>query len=254
MHIQMDMTERDKKLLYRLGIIVIIAVFFLGALRPLYTLLKETEADIEVAEETKNLLDKKVQLLPGLVEADATLTAEVEELNKNFYEPMDGAQIDEFFTKYMLSKGLMAKDLVISMPKSTVVLDPYVNSEAGKIRAGMSSDVAQTQTPSDDPMAIAEETLSDGSSTVQDQVASDTTASGIYGVQVSMKVDGSDEKLTKMLDDIETLRPGLRVMSCSYSDIGVTSTINEDGELVLEESDMRQLVITVQLFMTGIVE
>ncbi|MCR5100940.1 MAG: hypothetical protein K6B41_06235 [Butyrivibrio sp.] len=265
MQIQMDMTERDKKLLYRLGIVVILAIFILLAIRPLYISMKEKDEDIAAAEETKQILDEKCAMLPGLQEIDANLQTEIQELQSDYYEPMYSAQIDELLTNYMLGKGLMAKDMVISMPTDTVVMEPYVNSEAGKKAAGIVTEEAETEQEteitteleSEETEETAETESSENSGTesiasITNTEVTDTTASGIYAVTVSMKVQGTDENITKMLDDIDGLRPSTRVVSCKWEAVGKEAVQNEDGEIELQESENQQLQLTLQLFMTGL--
>lgn len=263
MQIQMDMTERDKKLLYRLGIVVILAIFILLAIRPLYISMKEKDEDIAAAEETKQILDEKCAMLPGLQEIDANLQTEIQELQSDYYEPMYSAQIDELLTNYMLGKGLMAKDMVISMPTSTVAMEPYVNSEAGKKAAGIITEEAETEAEITTELESeeTEETTETESSvdsgtesiaSITNTEVTDTTASGIYAVTVSMKVQGTDENITKMLDDIDGLRPSTRVVSCKWEAVGKEAVQNEDGEIELQESENQQLQLTLQLFMTGL--
>ncbi|MCR4901360.1 MAG: type II secretion system protein M [Butyrivibrio sp.] len=230
MHIQMEMTDRDKKLLYRLGIVVVIAIFILGAIRPLYQSIEEKNEQIEAAEETKDVLDYKVAALPGMQQEDEKLQEEISVLNESYYEPMYSSEIDELLTNYMLGMGLMAKDLVITMPSSPVVLEPFIYSEEGKTSS------ASTDTSSEDSEVL------------------NTTYSQIYAVTVSMKVEGAEDSLTDMLDDVDDHKPSVRVVSCNWSDAGKTAVVNDDGEIELQESSNLQLQLTLQLFMTGLKE
>ncbi|MCR5272944.1 MAG: hypothetical protein K6E13_08175 [Lachnospiraceae bacterium] len=253
MQLQIDMTERDKKLLYRLGLIVIIAIFVLGAIRPLYLAIADKNLDIEDAEATKTVLDQKVALLPTLVEKNDALQEEVDELNANFYEPMYSAEIDEFFTEYMLKKGLMAKDLSITVPDDTVAFEPYVNSEL-YTKMEEYEETVEDETESSTEIDI----YSNGDLSVLDELTdvtvSDTKDSGIYAITVSMKVEGTDANITSMLDDIDAYSPKITVVSCKWSETGTTGTVNEDGELELEASGTKQLQLTLNMFMTGIKE
>ncbi len=238
MQLQMEMTERDKKLLYRLGLVVIGAVFVLGSFRPLYRALTEKNESIAAAEETKRVLDNKIVLLPGLEESHAQSQAAIDELMALYYEPMNSAQIDKMLTDYMLSKGLLIRDMNIQTSDSTVVFEPYVNSKAGKELSGASS--------------VSADQAASGSGESGSTQVSDTSASGIYAVNVSMKVTGSDASVTAMLDDFDSLRPKARLVSCRWSGSGSTGDINDEGILEFKESDEVQLEMSVQLFMTGL--
>ncbi|MCR5626874.1 MAG: hypothetical protein K6F99_06115 [Lachnospiraceae bacterium] len=254
MHLEMEMTERDKKLLYRLGIVVILAVFILGSIRPLITLISNKNEEIATAEERKQILDEKSAFLPQLKSRDEKLQSEIEELKGKYYEPMNSADIGDKLTGYMLGQSLMAKDLVIKMPEAPVNFEPYVNSEAGKAKA--EAEKSKENNEPKDAMDIAEEELpgGEGELKIADTDVTNTTEAGIYAADVSMKVEGTDENIKKMLDDIDTRLPMVRLVSCAWSDPGRDSYINDEGEMVLRDKDTKVLQLTLQFFMKDIKE
>ncbi|MCR4717931.1 MAG: type II secretion system protein M, partial [Lachnospiraceae bacterium] len=129
-----NITERDKKLLYGLGIIVIVALFFIIAIRPLSKSINAKQEKIEEEQITHDVMQTKIQYNSVVQAYVETMTKNVEEKSKRYYKVMDSSAVDRIFTNYALDHSLVVSNLSISMPEETVLFGPYPYSESYKLQ------------------------------------------------------------------------------------------------------------------------
>ena len=256
-----NITERDKKLLYGLGIIVIIALFYIGGIRPLHKAIANKESEIEEEQETHDIIQTKIMYT-------SVVNTYVEEANKNvdaksarYYKMMDASEVDRLFTKYALSNKLTIADLRITMPEAPALFIPYPYSLSQQMQNKRVEEAAAA--------AAAKEALEEESSKSKkksggektDAVeeskfdvdalngeATDTSGSGVYIVDVGLDVYGSEKGAIKLLDKLAA-NESIHINSYSWSD-DVNSIIgfNDDGSLYAKKGS-KALSISLSLMM-----
>ncbi len=246
-----EMTERDKKLLYMLGFIVIIFLFVIIADRPLFRKIRATNKEIETEQATHDTIEMKLARMSVVEGYRQQIGEKVDLYAKRYYPMMDSTQIDDLLTGRVLELGLKAVDLYIDMPKETVILLPYQYSEAWdglteeQIAAGGGAD------PDYEQVEQFTDTLQSGEAPdieeTSDQVY-DTSLSGVKAAQVSMKAFGNEASLKVLLDKL-IADQSLRVTGYTWEVIPGSGFSYVDGQIVeLSETD-KQLRIELQVLM-----
>ena len=269
------LTERDKKLLYMLVFIVIIFIFGWYIIRPLY---KKTVADQEAIILASSLQSSNEAKVIGLSSAQGLtdkFTKDLAESTSVYYEYMDSSEIDKLVTSYILKNGLRARDLTITMPDGYVTETPYIYSD---ITAYGESPYIETveETDEDTEKSTDKEEKIKSSSYYKDAVlgtitgyrpeeisivatpmesyasgeesAVTTDSSGILCVKLSIMVEGDPETEQKVIDDL-THNPSLRVTGFNWIQLDPVTYVLDDGSIVVVESELNQLQLSVNLYM-----
>ncbi|MCR5635426.1 MAG: hypothetical protein K6F90_08930 [Lachnospiraceae bacterium] len=250
------LTERDKKLLYILGFIIIAFVFGWVIITPMVKKINLKSDEIEVQQELRSQNEVKVMGVDSAESLIVRFESDLEGSLDTFYEPMDSSEIDKLFTTYILGFGLYAKDLSIQMPAGPVSETPYVNSDLGILFAA--AEAADTSDSFDDDSSDSE---ADDSETgfigdvsplelYQDSRNSvyDTTYAGVTCANVMLVMTGNPVKEQALLDDILT-NPSVRVTGFAWDDLNMIATTNEDGSVDIRENTDRQLTINLNVYM-----
>ncbi|MBR1470071.1 MAG: hypothetical protein IJ600_00350 [Lachnospiraceae bacterium] len=241
-------TERDKKLLYILGFIVIFFIFGWIIIRPMIKTINKTEENITAATELKTENEAKVM---GLTSAQTLLDkfeADLEASTEEYYGIMDSSEIDKLFTMYVLESGLRAKDLIITMPVESLDESPYKWSEAAARVKTVSEEDDEEEEILDAASALAYTKTPLEIYTDAHAGEKYTTAAGIYCAKVTIVMTGSQLRGQKLLDDILT-RPSLRVTGYAWDELAPTVRALEDGTVTVTESNEKQLTIRLNLYM-----
>ncbi len=237
---QTQMTERDKKLLYILGFVVIIAIFGLGAIRPIYNKISKTNKEISKVKEDYDNMKMKIMRVDTIKTYVDTMDKNVESLSSIYLPMMNSSQIDKYITDKALNNKLLVTSLNIEMPSEFVLLEPYKYSVAQKEKeakeaaekeeAGAETDEVSVTENSDSTEAAdavaeeektVEELLSSGEMvSLNDAVneAGDTTNSGVYAANVTLNVEGDEGRERRLLNDFINNNPATRVVSYSWSE------------------------------------
>ena len=255
-----NITERDKKLLYGLGIIVIIALFFIGGIRPLHKSIAAKNEKIEEEQETHDIIQTKIMYIPVVSSYVESATANVDEKSSRYYEMMDSSAVDRMFTKYALKNKLTVADLRITMPENTVLFVPYPHSwsqeledkrveEAAAIAAAEEAEEetsSKSKKKSSKDTDVVSETKFDIDSLASD--ATDTSGAGVYSVEVGLDVYGSEKGAIALLDEL-AVDKSIHINSYSWSD-DVDSIIgfNSDGS-IYRKKNTKALSISLSLMM-----
>ncbi len=247
-----EMTERDKKLLYMLGFIVIIFLFVIIADRPLFRKIRATNKEIEKEQATHDTIQMKLDRMSIVEGYREKIGSKVDLYAARYYPMMDSTQIDDLLTGRVLDQGLKAVDLYIDMPREAVELSPYPYSEAGKAMTeeGNASG-GNGADPDYEQVEAFTNTLQSGEApdieATSDQVV-DTALSGVKAATVDMKVFGREERLKVLLDKL-IADQSLRVTGYTWEVSPGNGFSFVDGQLVeLAETD-KQLVINLQVLM-----
>ncbi len=243
------MTERDKKLLYMLGFIVIIFLFIIIADRPLFRKIRETNKEIAKEQETHDTIELKLSRMDLIQNYKEQIDSKVSLYSDRYYPLMDSTQVDDLLTGYVLSEGLKAVDLYINMPKEAVKLPAYKYSEEG-MKDNMDSGESSGEPDQDQVDEFTTAINNEGSVDVDESAARvmDTTLSGVYAAEVSMTAFGSEQRLKDLLDKLFRDQ-SLRVTGYQWMDNPGQGFSYVDGQLVEMTDADRKLTVTLQVMM-----
>ena len=275
MNLNSAITERDKKLIY--GLLFIVIIFFFGwcLIRPLYKAIVRTSESIEEESIIRSANESKVIGLESARTITDQFEQDLAESTADYYPIMDSSEIDKLVTTYILEKGLTARSLSIQMPTNTVSETPYIYSDIELDPLTVNIDTLQSEMTE-----IAEEEDEDedhSGSYFSDAVlgfltgyqtekmtivaspveeytgalsgTSDTASSGIYCVTLSITVEGDEETEQKVIDELSH-NPSLRLVNFNWITLDPITYLQEDGSVLIYESDSKILAFTVNLYMT----
>ena len=245
-----NMTERDKKLLYMLGFIVIIFAFVIIAIRPTFRRIRETNKKIETEQATHDMIEQKISRKALVNEYKDKIQAKVDLYATRYYPKMDSTQVDELLTGYVLSRGLKAVNLFIDMPTDPIVLTPYQFSEEAARQAEQETDGVEVGSPDEAQIEAFTQGLASGSVDLEQNsnLVTDTALSGVYAASVNLTAYGKESQLKDLMDQLFEDQ-SLRVTGYSWSGVDSLGFSYVDGQLVeLTEND-RQLDVSLQVLM-----
>ena len=236
---QVTMTERDKKLIVMLSIIVIVVSIGYWGILPALKAASKAQKDIAEEQELKDLNDMKIARIPVLKEQIEDNYAKQDELKKNFFPMMNSEQIDKRFTGLVLERGLFAFDLGINIDPTPLALSPYQFSEDEEEADSESdySDFADDQLFGD-PILEESASASSDSSNVNENV---------YCAHISMRIGGSKEELLGLIDDLAAYQELLLITGYSWSEstyvepyAPAADTEEEEGEETFSEENTEE--------------
>ncbi len=248
-------TERDKKLLYLLGFIVIAFIFGWLIMRPMIVVINKTEESIKAAEELKRQNEFKVTGVGSARTLVERFRTDLDDSMAEYYEPMDSSEIDRLITSYVLGKGLYAKDLIISMPGEPVAEEPYIYSEAAA-KAARLQEIAYDEYDTDSSVSADSvlgtlfeysESPMEAYSNAQMGVA-DTAVAGVYCAEVTIVMTGDPDIEQALLDEV-MYKPSVRLTGFAWDDVAPVAVTDEEGVTEIIESEDKQLTVMLRLYM-----
>ena len=217
MKLEMKITERDKKLLVFLAVFLIAAAFLLLVIMPGFDRAQELREEITASTQSKMEMDSKIAQLPNLEEQLGVMQKEWEAISEDLYPMMESQDIDKIVTDEVIAQGLTTKSMKITMNQDPVSLQPYLWKEKQE---------QQNQA------AAAEASDGDGEAAEADSAAVDSgqeeTSTGIYSAKVNLSVEGSREKIRRLMDRFVNEYTAVRVLSAKYD----TEEVIDDAGLV----------------------
>ena len=209
-----EMTERDKKLLIFLSVFVIVVCIGYWGVYPVIKDMKSIDKKIQTEKDLKEMNEMKVSQLPMIEAENERMNEEIVEARNGYYEIMTSNEIDKHFTNLVLTSGLYAYDLNISISKEPTALEPYQYSQKamGITDAEIFDDYADE---------TAEDYLNSSDEDEDEDLFEDEEsflATGIYTASITMKIGGDEEKLIAFLDSLCNTDKKLRVVSYSFSE------------------------------------
>lgn len=239
---QMEMTQRDKKLLMYLGLFVVIVCFGYWGVRPLIKGITETDEAIIEAETEKEINELKILELPMLEMENEELEENIVKARQSFYPMMTADQIDKMMTGMALDYNLYAYDLSIAMPKEEARTESYKYA----VKSDFEEDIIEEDVKSTTVEDI-DEYASEGKKDKEVvEMQTYDASTGIYIATINMKVGGDGIRLQKLIDDLSTAKEKQLVREYSWEDkASVRVTDTGDYEYVSE----RYLNITLDIYM-----
>lgn len=187
-NIELNVTERDKKIIKYFGLFLIVIGFSFLVIKPCLERAIEysderDELEFELAE-MENMVDNKINFQNQVDKFTKLLQTKSED----FYDLMTNQEIDNMVTNLFSNFGLDAKSLNISVDEKKAIVSNYVQLEKN----------------SDEKTPIAQD------------------FSNIYVSEISVKSTGSKEDFRKLLDHIYNEMPGILIDN--YSIVSETTS------------------------------
>lgn len=275
MNLNTTLTARDKKLLYMLVFIVIIFLFGWCLIRPLYKRTAEDQERIRIESAVRASNEAKIIGLSTAETLSQKFASDLAESTAVYYDYMDSSEIDKLVTSYVLKRGLLARDLSISMPEGYVSESPYQYSDlvlgsSAPIETTSASDVTAADTSTTDSdksgtgsyykeavlsfltgysssdmgiVATPMEEYAEGQ-----RNAASTESSEILCVGLTLVVEGDAKDEQAIIDDL-THNPSVRVTGFNWITLDPVTFVLDDGSILVVESETKQLQISVNLYM-----
>ena len=216
---QVQMTERDKRLIVMLALIVIVVGFGWWGIRPAIKSMTKMNKDLEEQGAKMQVNETKLSKL-FMYETEADSYGEMIVSEKyNYFPIMSSSEIDRFFTNMILDRGLSAYDLSIKIGGSPVPVEPYQYSALARIVA----DEAERQKNSE-KKGSEEDPF--------EYTSSPAYNSEIYGVDITLRLAGDMEDLKGLIEDISKSEKLLLVRNCVW-----TEQVSMVNEYVEDDSD-----------------
>ncbi|MBR1599293.1 MAG: type II secretion system protein M [Lachnospiraceae bacterium] len=254
-------TARDKKLLYMLGIIVIVSLFYIIGIRPLNRRITKLEDKIDDAQVEHDTIKMKLYQLDMITDFKESAEAMADKLSSRYYDSMVPADVDKLITNKALGYGLKINNLGIQTGKEPANVLAYVNSEAfaaqqRAIEAAESSadSVADSEASEDAASSVSDDMVDiDVLASINQESGiyevADTTSAEVYITSMVLDVYGPHDKAQSLLDDIINDK-ALRVTSYQWTDMTTLPYQYVNGELVqVEQESGNRLVINFDLYM-----
>ena len=240
---QMQMTERDKKLIVFLAIFVIVVA---GGYWGVYPLISKTISVGEQIQEEQILQQEnemKVAQLPMLNAENEEIEEEIAAARKDFYPEMTSDQVDKYMTELILDHNLYAYDLTISMPTEEASLDPYTYSQKAQEK---DEEEEETSTSSQSQESGSTGGLDAATESGTDWDISEEIPTGIYAIGVSIRVGGERANLQKLIDEFSAENQKIHLQGYTWENQR-SLQFSEDGsyEVGIEQT----VTINLNLYM-----
>lgn len=196
----MKLTEKDKKLLYVLCVLVIAAVFGFFVIKPQLEKREELSDMLAEAESRKSSMDVMVATAPASETIIEQSTEAYNELVEDFYPLMNSNQMEAVITEMVLSSNLTAMELdVSSQPEQADVAAYFASTKAQQ--AILDGETGQT-----DGSGSSGDTASGAES------QNTTTAfNTVYRFKVSATASGAEADMKGLVDKICADCPAIRI-------------------------------------------
>lgn len=218
---KIQMTQRDRKLLVFLGVMVAVVVIGYWGIRPLMKDTAQIKEQIEEQKAIKEENELKMSEYALLKRENEKFEKEIDEMLL-MLEPMkSSAQIDKELTDRILKKKLRIQEMIIKMPKEDMVSTPY------RYAKKQSSNTQQSQPVS---TAISLEDYLNGDVTDTVSISSSQTKTGVYCAKVSMVIKGERTGLEELLEEFYSYSPCiLQVKSYAFGQHADYEETTEDS-------------------------
>ncbi len=234
------LTNRDKKLLWFLAIVIILFVFLRFLIMPQLEQYFELDDSISLAELDQYDMELKMVSLPGTQKRNEELQERLNEAASLYYPVMSSQEIDREVTGFLLEYGLEIENLTITMPLAPSELEPYAGSGMAAAQQEQEKELSTGQNTDQETGQTADESAADQGS---DQAAA-VTQNQIYAADVVVKCAGTDDQMTELIDFLVNDRPSVAVTGYSYENPAISGDTQNSPE-----KTQKIMTIGLQLFM-----
>lgn len=226
MKVEMQLTERDKKLLIFLAIFCIVVGIGYWGIYPQIKAISKINEDIADEEQQMFVDDMKIAELPFLEDENEELEEDIVEARTHFYPMMTSDQVDKMLTGMVLEYNLWAYDLNIIMPKSETDLEAYVYSEKYVMD--------QMEAVEDVDMSSDDDDDEDDEDALFDDYDDVEVSTGIYTIETNMRLGGSEDDLQKLIDDLSATEETMHLVSYEWTRNELLNYDEETAEFFTE--------------------
>ncbi len=209
-----EMSERDKKLLIFLSVFVIVVCIGYWGIYPVIKDIKSIDKKIQTEKDLKELNEMKISQLPMIEAENEKMKEEINKARSSYYEIMTSGEIDKHFTNLVLTSGLYAYGLDISISKEPTTLEPYQYSMKAL-------GISEEDLTDEETKESAEDYLNNSDNEDDDDLSDaeeEFLATGIYTASITMKIGGDESKLISFLDSLCNTDKKLRVVNYMFSE------------------------------------
>lgn len=229
MKINMELRPKDVRLLKGLSCVLII--FFLGYFVIFPGIEKHQDLAInkEGAQQTKQEMQDTIDNAPLYEKIVEKQKSELEKASEGYYHPMVNSEVDELVTGLVLQHNLFPVYLNITDPVSGI---PAAYQSVSQTGAEASANT-ENSTDTDASSQNAEDASADSSGAT----SASGTLSAVYQkyvstVTVNVTLQGAEENIRALLDDIANNYPGIQVRSFEMQEnTYVDSNLQTVGEM-----------------------
>lgn len=204
----MKMTERDKKLLILLAVVVLLVGFGRLVFYPLFTQITERDEQIDNLEIQQQEMEMKIAQKPALEMSMDAVTADFQEKTSDFYDLLQNQEVDREITQIILAHGLDAVEFSVTMPKEPLAVEYYQYSAAASGAEGS----AEVPEATDTQMSPEEQAMAQAGDTAAAGTPAPAEARGtFFAPTVKLTVLGNQAQVQNFLDDLTNHYPAIRV-------------------------------------------
>lgn len=207
----MQMTEKDKKLLVILAVIVVLFVFIRFIFVPLGAKNADLEDKIATAELEKEKMDLQLQTLPLLKMQRIDLEEQFKGAAEDYYDILQLQEIDKLVTDIVLSCGLEPLAMEMKREAEALEIEPYVNSEMAGIMAAAPAPETESQTENANAMDMMMEAGPQAELPTPQGVVK--TADSFRTATAKLTVKGTKRQTEELIDKLANDYPAIRVTS-----------------------------------------
>lgn len=221
-------TERDKKLLSILAVVLIAALFIK------FLIIPQLEAKSDLASESIEV-DTQAMEMKLAIDTKGTLEEKLKDADEEFvqraadyYPMMQSYEIEALITKMILNNGMESRDLEVSSKSYVAEVNPYFASTMG-LEMAMTAEGGEDSGSTDSGS-------SDGAQSVEQ------TQSTVYASQVNVTVTGTLKQAKHLIDVVNQEYPSVRIQTFHIDSEAAETT---EGAAV----DMTTLDLGLEVYM-----
>ena len=265
MKFESNLSSKDKKTIAIVLGAAFTFMFFWSGIRPTINSIKDLDEQIDKATLQKTEYKNKIINLSSAETVFNRAVSDLADTTEEFYPMMQSSDIDRMMTSYVLGFGLYPESMNITMPLEPVEEAPYIYSDVEVNTVVITPTPTPTPAPtgadtassSSDTNAFATPEIIEGLNVPYNRARSSavsTAPSGVYCVELSYTVTGSQEDCQALIDDLSD-KPSVRLTGFEWSTIDPIAVANdEEGTIEYVESDQVRLRVDINLYMTDVAD
>lgn len=184
----MVITERDKKLLGILAAFLIVLMFFLLVFKPLAAKNKQIKSELRAATEQEIEVDNKASGAQDMAAKEEQTKEQLGNVLARYYPMQQSQGAERMITTLMLNHNMSIQSLSVTMPETASVIKWYQYTEEGREEAIT-------------PPKSADET---------------GNVLSLYTARVTCVIEGSDQDLWQLVDDISDHYPAISISNAEW--------------------------------------
>lgn len=216
---KVQLTQRDRKLLVFLGVMLAVVVIGYWGIRPLVKDTAKIKEEIELQKQIANDDSWKIEDYGFVKAQNEKLEKEIEEMMQDLTPLKSSAQIDKELTDLILKKNLKVTELTINMPKEDMVSKAYRYAE---------NDTGKSNTQTGTSSSSLNDMLENGGYEPARETVN-TAKSGVFAVKAGMVVKGDRAQLENLLEAFYAKEPiEMQVKSYAFTRHAYYEEVSED--------------------------